>query len=262
MAKKGRITVGIDPGKSPMESLESMISFTLGKFNDDTKFAIGNLLDNLGRVLEQQDAIGRFKEPQDVVKFTYDLADNGNGPFAQFDSAINESFAVTSKDIEMAEKIAEDAANFDIDWSEAISDDERYVWICAGVNTCPDCLVRHGEALPMAEWQAKGLPGSGWSVCGEFCQCELEPEYSLKERGIGVASIREPVIQLQRKLADVGTKTGLKIKNITGIIAGKGVDKMMRAYEKKDRDGIPTTDPARIAERRMFRELGKFSEPD
>lgn len=42
-------------------------------------------------------------------------------------------------------------------------------------NVCPDCEERHGEVRPLAEWEAFGLPGSGWSVCQEHCHCFIAP---------------------------------------------------------------------------------------
>lgn len=57
-----------------------------------------------------------------------------------------------------------------------------YTWIAALVNTCEDCLGRHGEVNSYPEWESQGLPRSGWSVCRENCQCVLIPEEMAKER--------------------------------------------------------------------------------
>lgn len=54
--------------------------------------------------------------------------------------------------------------------------EEKLTWICAFVNTCEDCLPLHGQSKTLEEWKADpGLPGSGWSVCREHCQCVLMP---------------------------------------------------------------------------------------
>ena len=54
-------------------------------------------------------------------------------------------------------------------------DQQPFTWIAALVNTCLDCLPRHGEQALMSEWEGQGLPGTGWSVCGDHCQCGLMP---------------------------------------------------------------------------------------
>lgn len=41
--------------------------------------------------------------------------------------------------------------------------------------TCDDCEPRigAGEIKTLKEWEAEGVPRSGWSVCGENCRCDL-----------------------------------------------------------------------------------------
>ena len=54
--------------------------------------------------------------------------------------------------------------------------DQEFTWITvAGHRICPDCEGRAGVTLPFSDWEAMGLPGSGWSVCGSFCYCVLDP---------------------------------------------------------------------------------------
>ena len=50
---------------------------------------------------------------------------------------------------------------------------EKYRWIAVMVNTCPDCIDRHGEVGTMEEWEAQGLPRTGFTVCKENCKCVL-----------------------------------------------------------------------------------------
>ena len=69
-----------------------------------------------------------------------------------------------------------------------------YTWIAALVNTCEDCLPRHGEVRKLPEWETEGLPRTGWSVCKENCQCLLIPEEIAKTRN----ELRTP---LDRKTA-------------------------------------------------------------
>ena len=57
-----------------------------------------------------------------------------------------------------------------------------YMWVAVFVNTCPDCIERHGEIETMDEWEAQGLPGAGFTVCKEFCNCILvDSDYAILE---------------------------------------------------------------------------------
>ena len=50
-------------------------------------------------------------------------------------------------------------------------------WVSVGTpKICPDCEMRIGEIRSWDEWEALGLPASGFSDCKEFCYCQLVPE--------------------------------------------------------------------------------------
>lgn len=50
-------------------------------------------------------------------------------------------------------------------------------WISVGSpRICPDCEDRIGQVATWDEWEAVGLPASGFSVCKEWCYCQLIPE--------------------------------------------------------------------------------------
>ena len=50
-------------------------------------------------------------------------------------------------------------------------------WVSVGTpKICVDCTPRIGEVRSWDEWKALGLPASGFSVCKEFCYCQLVPE--------------------------------------------------------------------------------------
>lgn len=72
--------------------------------------------------------------------------------------------------------------------------DIQFTWIAALVNTCQDCLPRHGRVKGFDEWEKEGLPRTGWSVCRDNCQCVLVPEEIARGRN----ELREP---LDRKTA-------------------------------------------------------------
>ena len=48
-------------------------------------------------------------------------------------------------------------------------------WIAVSKNICPDCKSRAGQVDSWEGWEIKGMPGSGWSVCKEYCYCQLLP---------------------------------------------------------------------------------------
>ena len=51
-----------------------------------------------------------------------------------------------------------------------------FTWVTVGGHkVCPDCDARSGETKTWAEWEAEGIPGSGWSVCKGYCYCVLDP---------------------------------------------------------------------------------------
>jgi hypothetical protein len=53
--------------------------------------------------------------------------------------------------------------------------EQKYRWVAVLVNTCPDCLDRHGKVKAWSEWEADGLPRTGQTVCKENCRCVLLP---------------------------------------------------------------------------------------
>ena len=56
---------------------------------------------------------------------------------------------------------------------------ELYPWVTVqGKKICDDCITISGEVDTFENWSARGLPGTGWSVCGGNCYCILVPEDS------------------------------------------------------------------------------------
>tara|TARA_R110000824_G_scaffold67432_1_gene174750 strand:+ start:214 stop:783 length:570 start_codon:yes stop_codon:yes gene_type:complete len=57
---------------------------------------------------------------------------------------------------------------------------QEFTWITvAGHRICSDCEERGGTTLPFSDWELIGLPGSGWSFCGSYCYCILDPTGSV-----------------------------------------------------------------------------------
>ena len=70
---------------------------------------------------------------------------------------------------------------------------KRWKWIVVSQNPCPDCIRRHGRVETMAHWRDVGLPGSGFSICQQFCQCRLVPGTYTG------AGLENPVIRQRKK---------------------------------------------------------------
>ena len=50
-------------------------------------------------------------------------------------------------------------------------------WVSVGSpKICVDCESRVGQIASWDEWESLGLPATGFSICKEFCYCQLIPE--------------------------------------------------------------------------------------
>ena len=53
----------------------------------------------------------------------------------------------------------------------------RFRWVSVGSSKiCVDCQARIGQVETWETWESLGLPATGFSVCKEFCYCQLMPE--------------------------------------------------------------------------------------
>jgi hypothetical protein len=52
--------------------------------------------------------------------------------------------------------------------------DVLYTWRAESAKPCPDCSARNGEQRYLDEWQAAGLPRSGFSICNKNCKCVID----------------------------------------------------------------------------------------
>jgi len=59
---------------------------------------------------------------------------------------------------------------------EEYPDDTEYEWITVSTKPCPDCQARAGAVLTLKEWMELGIPGSGRTICKQFCMCLLMPK--------------------------------------------------------------------------------------
>jgi hypothetical protein len=51
----------------------------------------------------------------------------------------------------------------------------KFRWVAVLIDTCPDCLERHGRTMTWDDWEQEGLPRTGQTVCKENCKCVLIP---------------------------------------------------------------------------------------
>jgi len=49
-------------------------------------------------------------------------------------------------------------------------------WIAISNNICDDCSSVAGQVDTWEGWESRGMPGSGWSICKEYCYCQLVPD--------------------------------------------------------------------------------------
>ena len=53
----------------------------------------------------------------------------------------------------------------------------KFQWVSVGSSKiCVDCQDRIGQIATWEQWESLGLPATGFSVCKEFCYCQLVPE--------------------------------------------------------------------------------------
>ena len=92
-----------------------------------------------------------------------DLAEGGR-IFGEFRNAIKATYAGSVSRFRDTAQLAETGM------------DIKYRWVAVLINTCPDCLERHGNIATWDQWEAQGLPRTGSTVCKEHCKCVLIPE--------------------------------------------------------------------------------------
>jgi len=59
---------------------------------------------------------------------------------------------------------------------------EEWVWVTVSSKPCPDCEARAGAQLTIDRWQQLGVPGSGRTICRQYCMCKLMPSSIAEKR--------------------------------------------------------------------------------
>ena len=139
----------------------SMLMLNLGK-------EIDKHIISLGQHIRRLELAGMSK--QDVAVMLKTDAANGGRIFGALKYGIQEQ-AIYSMNLGNSEAKLKDA-----------SPQQKYTWISTmSGTTCPDCAARHGESMTMSDWESLGVPGSGGTVCGQYCQCDLLPDSIVEE---------------------------------------------------------------------------------
>jgi len=99
---------------------------------------------------------------------------------------------------------------------------QTFRWVTvSGHKICIDCQDRAGQEATFEEWEQRGLPGSGWSICREYCYCMLDPTgnapkqiqgVDVREKGAG--TVKAPVIPTKE---DSLNRIGVFAKEPTAI---------------------------------------------
>ena len=93
-----------------------------------------------------------------------DLANNGR-IFGEFRNTVKRGIVSS---VMQASRMGQDRVH---------GDRMRFRWVSEGTpKICGDGTARIGQVRSWEEWESLGLPASGFSVCKEFCYCQLVPE--------------------------------------------------------------------------------------
>jgi hypothetical protein len=98
-----------------------------------------------------------------------------------------------------------------------------YMWEATGSKTCPTCIDRHGEIRSWAEWESRGLPGAGTTICTFHCRCQLiRLKAALRKYGAKTPTkltkkAREPIMDRLDEIKRLEKLRGAKFAESTRI---------------------------------------------
>ena len=101
---------------------------------------------------------------------------------------------------------------------------EKFRWqTVQGDTVCPDCERRHGETGTMEYWRTVGKPQSGFSVCQQYCQCQLiAADY--KGENLDKPLVRGKKKPLFNDIKQAETYLSKKLNMRDGQVSFKGMD--------------------------------------
>tara|TARA_Y100000004_G_scaffold97144_1_gene108720 strand:- start:31725 stop:32948 length:1224 start_codon:yes stop_codon:yes gene_type:complete len=129
------------------------------------------------------------------------------------------------------------------------NENSDFEWITvSGHRICIDCTGREGMIMPFKEWESLGFPGSGWSVCGGYCYCVIDPvgkmdkniNVDVKEKGAKKpppgyrpTSYKESLPYVKRALAKAGKSEPAITRLIRKISKDLDIEMSGLEYRKK-----------------------------
>lgn len=163
-------------------------------------------------IVDEQRAAGH--EPLSPSVFDIDSPDewqeifDKTGPPRLFERGVaaeGGARAATKDDIILSKKHAErlgvefdeqDALLDNPDGSPATWEDwVPYRWQATLIRTCEDCIVQHGNEMPLYRWREIALPGDGRTACQGNCNCQLVPSAIARSR----KDLDLPLVRLRRE---------------------------------------------------------------
>jgi hypothetical protein len=233
------------------DQVDLILSATENAFATQAGLSIEAAMARIGALVDEMFLVQGMTEDQ-VIQSLATMIENDASVFGETISSLDANYNKYGSQLQVRRELYEAGINEGLTYQDIVDKDDYGTWICAGFNVCPDCIVRHGMTATIREFEAIGMPGTGWSFCGDFCQCVVKPTFQMRKEGLTVEQIRRPVLMLTKELKDGKTATGLKIKPIEGIIANRGADKIQAALDRSGRIGLE--------QRRFIRALGKFAQ--
>jgi NTP pyrophosphatase (non-canonical NTP hydrolase) len=61
------------------------------------------------------------------------------------------------------------------EYMKAAKPSEQWQWITVSTKPCPDCVARAGAVGTLEYWRQLGTPGTGKTICGHACLCQIVP---------------------------------------------------------------------------------------
>lgn len=104
---------------------------------------------------------------KEILKQLVRAAEDGTGPLSQFQKRVES----VERDV-----LRREASASEIDEYRKVSQpNEKWEWITISTKPCPDCQIRAGVVMTYDEWNDRGLPGEGRTICKTSCMCKLMP---------------------------------------------------------------------------------------
>jgi hypothetical protein len=133
------------------------------------------------------------------------------------------------------------AGRLDAEQLQRRSGEEKGTWVCVLVNTCQDCIERHGITRLYVEWEELGMPTSGFSVCKDRCQCQVFPASLVESK----EELQAPLKRTKGKITQIARekKEAGQIKSVPKYVNRKlgrvfNIDEPLRPQFRKHLPGF------------------------